>query len=51
VIGLTTEKKAEKTKLPLIIITGVFPGWEHDPYPWNWEFQRFFVTNWEKMHD
>jgi hypothetical protein len=28
------------------------PGfWEHDLYPWNWEFQRFFVKNWEKLHD
>jgi hypothetical protein len=31
---------------------GFFPGfWEHDRYPWNWEFQRCFVKNWEKMHD
>jgi hypothetical protein len=22
-----------------------------DPYPWNWEFQRCFVKNWEKMHE
>jgi hypothetical protein len=31
---------------------GFFPGfWEHDPYPWNWEFQRCSVKIWEKIHD
>ena len=25
-------------------LQGFFPVfWEHDPYPWNWEFQRCFV--------
>ena len=23
--------------------------WEHDPYPWNWEFQQCFVKNWENI--
>ena len=27
---------------------GFFPVfWEHGPYPWDWEFQRCFVKNWE----
>ena len=31
------------------IAQGFFPVfWEHDPYPWNWEFHRRFVKNWEK---
>ena len=31
---------------------GLFPViWEHDPYPWNWEFQWCFVKNIENIQD
>ena len=47
----------KKTKTILFDIAGntqqgFFPVfWEHDPYPYNWKFQRGFVKNWDKILD
>ena len=37
------------TVVQVLILAGIFlVFWEHDSYPWNWEFWQCFVNNLEK---